>query len=945
MASKTHLNKLIQLSNNEEAALANLNANVDILNDVIDDYVSRSGLVPTQLQEPLDLGNQRIINVGTPESDNDVVRYKDVKDALDELHSIEADLQDVENAVIRANNAASSADQSAGIATAAKVDAIDAKNDAVSAKNAAVQAKDDITTLLTVDYPEITTVANNISDVQTVAGISTDVSAVAGVASDVSDVADIVSDVSTVANVDSDVSTVAGIASDVSAVAGVSTAVQAVEDNLTAVQNAAQNATDAANSAELAHKWATSSTVVESGQYGASYYALRAANYMNGAESARDLARNWANKTDGAVADNEYSAKHYAEQAAAIVAVLGTVMTYKGSVASYADLPSSGNTTGDVWNVLDTGKNYAWAGSAWDDFGGAITVSIAACSDVSLTTPATGEVLIYNSVSGKWENGTVDSLPSQTGQTGKFLTTDGTNASWVNPPTELPSQAGHLGMFLKTNGTNVSWSSIPPELPNTSGQSGKFLTNDGTDVSWADVPSGGASSLTDIAQAGTGIVFGPAPDIDNIASGDKIGSPTISDSGLFTPTSSAYLKITGSSVGVNVAYPITNGGYNWEFTVKVKTPPAYETGKANNLWHFAPYFMNSSGLYVDITDEGKLNFGYWKSGDWYYIEGTDALDTNTWYYVRVTHNSSTGLKLESSKDGTTWKEEGTSSTTGGFTGQGTSQYFFITHVDSSKPALQYDLTGLTYKSSYNSIDWVAYVDGGDKTEISTNAIINARSDGAVIIKGTDYSSSGTYDVCIGEGTSVGGGASVAIGYNCQVSTGYGSDACGIAIGYNCRASFASIAIGRYAKAEGDNGRYGIAIGYGSQVTTYGGIQLGGQNFTNNDDHSMYVGLYNGSSWANYKLLNKDGTIPAERLVNAISSTSVTLEAASWSSNAQTVTVTGMTSTSKVWVSPAPASTSGYASNGVLCTAQGTNSLTFECTSTPSSDLTVNVIFG
>jgi len=226
-------------------------------------------------------------------------------------------------------------------------------------------------------------------------------------------------------------------------------------------------------------------------------------------------------------------------------------------------------------------------------------------------------------------------------------------------------------------------------------------------------------TLTSIAQAGTGIVFGPALDIDNVDANDKIGSPTISNKGLFTPTSTAYLKITGSSVGENVAYPIANGGYNWEFTIKVKTPAAYETGKANNLWEFAPYYHQSPGLSVWIEEDGTVKFNYWKSGSWYNIQGTDALDTNTWYYVRVAHNSSTGLILETSKDGTTWKEEGTSSTTGGFTGQGTSQYFFISIVDSSSPAIQFDLTGLTYKSSYNSINWVAYVDGGDKTEIST----------------------------------------------------------------------------------------------------------------------------------------------------------------------------------------------------------------------------------
>lgn len=50
-----------------------------------------------------------------------------------------------------------------------------------------------------------------------------------------------------------------------------------------------------------------------------------------------------------------------------------------------------------------------------------------------------------------------DSLPSQTGNNGKFLTTNGTNAAWADIPTEIPSQAGNSGKFLKTNGTAVSW--------------------------------------------------------------------------------------------------------------------------------------------------------------------------------------------------------------------------------------------------------------------------------------------------------------------------------------------------------------------------------------------------------------------------------------------------------------------------------------------------------
>ena len=44
-------------------------------------------------------------------------------------------------------------------------------------------------------------------------------------------------------------------------------------------------------------------------------------------------------------------------------------MHYKGSVQTVADLPASGNEVGDFYNIIWTGENYAWDGSAWDKTG------------------------------------------------------------------------------------------------------------------------------------------------------------------------------------------------------------------------------------------------------------------------------------------------------------------------------------------------------------------------------------------------------------------------------------------------------------------------------------------------------------------------------------------------------------------------------------------------
>lgn len=59
---------------------------------------------------------------------------------------------------------------------------------------------------------------------------------------------------------------------------------------------------------------------------------------------------------------------------------ISSVYSYKGSKATYAELPSDA-AAGDVWNVEEAhdnhpaGTNWAWTGTAWDALGGAIDLS------------------------------------------------------------------------------------------------------------------------------------------------------------------------------------------------------------------------------------------------------------------------------------------------------------------------------------------------------------------------------------------------------------------------------------------------------------------------------------------------------------------------------------------------------------------------------------------
>lgn len=73
---------------------------------------------------------------------------------------------------------------------------------------------------------------------------------------------------------------------------------------------------------------------------------------------------------------------------------------------------------------------------------------------------------------------------------------------------------------------------------------------------------------------------------------------------------------------------------------------------------------------------------------------------------------------------------------------------------------------------------------------------------------------------------------------------------------------------------------------------------------------------------------------------------VTLTASGWSSNTQTVTVSGVSADETAQLiqpMPAVASQAAYYAAGILCTGQTENQLTFTCTTVPTEDLSVYVV--
>lgn len=71
--------------------------------------------------------------------------------------------------------------------------------------------------------------------------------------------------------------------------------------------------------------------------------------------------------------------------------------------------------------------------------------------------------------------------------------------------------------------------------------------------------------------------------------------------------------------------------------------------------------------------------------------------------------------------------------------------------------------------------------------------------------------------------------------------------------------------------------------------------------------------------------------------NTISQLTITLTTSKWSNKTQSATVSGVTTSNGVIVDV------NDIANGIKCTAQASNTLTFTCESVPTSNVTVNVM--
>lgn len=120
-----------------------------------------------------------------------------------------------------------------------------------------------------------------------------------------------------------------------------------------------------------------------------------------------------------------------------------------------------------------------------------------------------------------------------------------------------------------------------------------------------------------------------------------------------------------------------------------------------------------------------------------------------------------------------------------------------------------------------------------------------------------------------------------------------------------------------------------------------------KRFNGTDYDNLYPNTIVDQVTGNWPTNRLSGTIAKTQIAQDATYTSVTVTLSGvWTNNQKTVSIPaaiGITANSLVIVSPTPNSFTEYGDSGIYCSAQAVNSLTFTCSSPPSSNITVNVV--
>lgn len=313
---------------------------------------------------------------------------------------------------------------------------------------------------------------------------------------------------------------------------------------------------------------------------------------------------------------------------------LATVYKYKGSVETYADLPTSEQQIGDVYNVkqadpdhnIEAGDNVAWDGTTWDILAGDTDLSGYAQLNSANTFTAMNAFRANIAVSNGTASGTSGSISfgiSPTGETVQArISTDTLGGLFYNTSTNQPHVfriGNNINSFvIRDNGTTMTFSSNNNIFANVIDASGvaNWLGNANTATKLAaartinGVPFDGTQNITIEAGQGTflpltgGTVTGPiylpsaTPTTDTQAVTKKYVDDSVAGAGGGDVTAAGNNNFTGTNT-FNKPITVRDGalaGIGGTITLGTKPNSATTQAKINSAATGAMYYTATEGL-------------------------------------------------------------------------------------------------------------------------------------------------------------------------------------------------------------------------------------------------------------------------------------------------------------------------------------------------------------
>jgi hypothetical protein len=282
-----------------------------------------------------------------------------------------------------------------------------------------------------------------------------------------------------------------------SAATSASSAATSASNALTSANSASTSATAAATSAASA---ATSATAAATSATSAAASATTASNSASAAATSATSAATSASSaltsansasTSATSAANSATASATSASAAATSATSAAASATAAATSASSAATSASSALTSANSAAVSAASAAAAVAASFDAKGDLLVGTGAGAFDQLTVAATaGYVLTVNSATAtglEWSPANAGDITGVTAGTG--LTGGGTSGTvTLNLDTTsvyvVPSQASQSGKYLTTNGSVASWATVDA-LPSQTGNNGKYLTTDGTTASWA----------------------------------------------------------------------------------------------------------------------------------------------------------------------------------------------------------------------------------------------------------------------------------------------------------------------------------------------------------------------------------------------------------------------------------------------------------------------------